>query len=89
MAMGAVRGDVLRLMMLEHLRPAVIGLTMGLAGALALSRFVRGLLFGVSATDSVTLTIVALVMLMVAALACLIPALKATRVDPLVALRGD
>ena len=89
MAMGAVRSDVLRLMMRENLRPAVIGLTMGLAGALALSRFVRGLLFGVSATDPVTLAIVALVMLMVAALACLVPALRATRVDPLVALRGD
>ena len=54
MAMGAARRDVLRLMLVQHLRPALIGLALGLAGALALSRFLQSLLFGVGATDPAT-----------------------------------
>jgi putative ABC transport system permease protein len=89
MAMGAARRDVLRLMLLQHLRPAVIGLAIGLAGAVALSRFLQSLLFGVDATDPATFSLVSLVLLLVAAGACLIPARRATRVDPVVALRMD
>lgn len=89
MAMGAARRDVLRLILLQHLRPAVIGLAVGLAGAMALSRFLRSLLFGVGATDPATFTLVAVVLLLVAAGACWIPARRATRVDPVVALRAD
>jgi putative ABC transport system permease protein len=89
MAMGAARHDVLRLMLLQHLRPALIGLAIGLAGAVALSRFLQSLLFGVAATDPATFSLVALVLLVVAAGACLVPARRATRVDPVVALRMD
>jgi len=89
MAMGAARRDVLRLMLVQHLRPALIGLVIGLAGALALSRFLHSLLFGVGATDPATFALVAVVLLIVAAGACWIPARRATRVDPVVALRTD
>ncbi len=54
MAMGAARRDVLRLMLVQHLRPALIGLAIGLAGAIALSRSLQSLLFGVGATDPAT-----------------------------------
>jgi putative ABC transport system permease protein len=89
MAMGAARGDVLRLILLQHLRPAVLGLVLGIVGAVALSGFVRSLLFGVSATDPVTFVLVSLSLLVVAAAACFVPARRATRVDPLVALRNE
>jgi predicted permease len=88
-AMGAARRDVLRLILLQHLRPALAGLVIGIAGALALSQFLRSLLFGVSATDPATFALVGLVLLIVAAVACFVPARRATRVDPLVALRTD
>jgi putative ABC transport system permease protein len=89
MAMGAARGDVLRLILLQHLRPAMLGLAIGVVGAIALSGFVRSLLFGVSATDPVTFVLVSLGLLAVAAAACFVPARRATRVDPLVALRNE
>jgi putative ABC transport system permease protein len=89
MAMGAGRGDVLRLILLQHLRPALAGLAIGVAGAIALSRFVRSLLFGVGPTDPATFALVSVTLLLVAAAACWIPARRATRVDPVVALRSD
>jgi putative ABC transport system permease protein len=89
MAMGAARRDVLRLIFVQHLRPALIGLAIGVVGAVLLSRFLRSLLFGVSATDPATFVIVAGVLLSVAAVACWVPARRATRVDPLVALRTE
>ena len=89
MAMGAARWDVLRMILLQHLRPAVVGLVVGIVGAVALSQFVRSLLYGVSATDPVTFAFVSVVLLAVAALACFVPARRATRVDPLVALRNE
>jgi ABC-type antimicrobial peptide transport system permease subunit len=76
-------------MLVQHLKPAVLGLVIGLAGALALSRFLQSLLFGVEATDPATFALVAVVLLLVAAGACWIPARRATRVDPVVALRAD
>jgi putative ABC transport system permease protein len=89
MAMGAARSDVLRMMLLQHLRPALIGLLGGMLGALALSRFLRSLLFGVSATDPFTFAIGAAILLTVAAAACFAPARRATRVDPMMALRNE
>jgi putative ABC transport system permease protein len=89
MAMGAARRDVLLLLIAQHLRPALAGLALGLAGALVLSRFIQTLLFGVGAADPLTFTLVGTVLLLVAAGACWIPARRATRIDPLVALRGE
>ncbi|HUE87286.1 MAG TPA: ABC transporter permease [Vicinamibacterales bacterium] len=89
MAMGAARRDVLRLIFVQHLRPALAGLAAGVVGAVFLTRFLRSLLFGVSATDPTTFAIVAGGLLAVAAAACWIPARRATRVDPLVALRTE
>jgi putative ABC transport system permease protein len=89
MAMGAARRDVLRLIFIQHLRPALVGLVIGVAGAVFLSGFLRSLLYGVSPTDPATLVIVAGVLLAVAAAACWVPARRATRVDPLVALRTE
>jgi putative ABC transport system permease protein len=89
MAMGAARRDVLRMMLTQQLRPALAGLVIGVAGSLLLSRFVQTLLFGVSATDPMTFALVALSLLVVAAIACWVPARRATRVDPLVALRAE
>jgi putative ABC transport system permease protein len=88
-AMGAARGDVLRLILVQHLRPALAGLAIGVVGAVFLSRFLRSLLFGVSVTDPATFVIVAGILLAVAAAACWVPARRATRVDPLVALRTE
>ena len=67
----------------------LIGLAVGLIGVLALSRVMVGLLYGVSPTDPFTFTGVSIVLLIVALLACLIPARRATRVDPIVALRSE
>jgi ABC-type antimicrobial peptide transport system permease subunit len=89
MAMGAAERDVLRLILVQHLRPVVAGLALGLAGAVLLSRFLRSLLFGVAATDPATFTLVVIVLFLVACAACWIPARRATRVDPLVALRTE
>jgi putative ABC transport system permease protein len=89
MAMGAARRDVLRLILLQHLRPALTGLVLGLIGAVILSRSLQSLLFGVSATDPATFVLVAMTLLAVAAVACWIPARRATRVDPLIALKAE
>ena len=89
MAMGAARSDVLRLILYQHLRPALVGLALGLLGAVLLSQSLRSLLYGVSTLDPATFALVALVLMAVAAGACWIPARRATRVDPLVALRTE
>jgi putative ABC transport system permease protein len=89
MALGARRDDVLRLIIAQHLRPALVGLAVGFAGALALGRYVAALLYGVRATDGVTLGVMGVVLIAVAIVACWIPARRAMRVDPLVALRAE
>ena len=89
MALGAKRADVLRLVVRQGMTMALIGLAIGLVGAFSLSRVLRGLLYGVSSTDPFTFVAVSVVLLAVALLACLIPAKRATRVDPIIALRTE
>ncbi len=89
MALGAGRRDVLRLFMGQGMALVLLGLAIGLAGALALTRLMASLLLGVSTTDAVTFGAVALVLTVVGVLACYLPARRATRVDPLVALRYE
>lgn len=88
-ALGANARDVLRLILKDGLQLAVLGLGIGLIGALGLTRVMKGLLFGVSATDPLTYVLIALLLLLVAALACYLPARRATKVDPLIALRYE
>ena len=89
MALGAERAHVLRLVVRQGMTMTLIGLVLGLIGAYLLSRVIAGLLYGVSATDPLTFAGVSIVLLAVALLACLIPARRATRVNPLVALRTE
>jgi putative ABC transport system permease protein len=87
MALGAQRSDVLKMTVMQGLKLVGIGLVIGMAAAFVLTRVMASLLFGISATDPVTFLTIALLLLAVAALASYIPALRATRVDPMVALR--
>jgi len=89
MALGARLRDVLSLVVSQGMRMAVIGIVLGLAGALVLTRVLASLLLGVGATDSVTFVGVPLLLLAVALLACYLPARRAARVNPLVALRHE
>jgi putative ABC transport system permease protein len=89
MALGARQGDVLRLVVGQGLALAVIGGTVGLAGAFALTRLMGRLLYGVAATDPITFGAVALVLFTVAVLASYIPARRAARIDPIIALRSE
>jgi predicted permease len=88
-ALGAQVRDVLRLIVTQGMRMVLIGLALGLAGALALTRLLASLLFGVGATDPVTFVGVAVLLLAVAFAACYVPARRAARVDPLAALRRE
>jgi predicted permease len=87
MALGAQSADVFRLVFSNGLRLILTGLAIGLALSLALTRFLRTILFGVGATDAITFAAVALLLTAVALLACYIPARRAMEVDPMVALR--
>ena len=89
MAIGARPGDVVRMMVSEGGRLAVVGVVLGSVVALAGARLIRGLLFEVSATDPLTFAAVAAALLGVAMLASYLPARRATRVDPMIALRGE
>jgi putative ABC transport system permease protein len=88
-ALGAQRLDILRMAVGEGMLVVAIGLVVGIAGAVAVTRVFRSTLFGVDATDPITLAVVAGILASVALLACYIPARRATRVDPLVALRVE
>jgi putative ABC transport system permease protein len=87
-ALGATRRRLLTLVLSDGLKFALLGVLAGTAGALALARFIRGLLFGVSSHDPLTLASVALALLLVATAACLVPAWRAARADPVTTLKG-
>jgi putative ABC transport system permease protein len=89
MALGAKRGDVLRGVAQHSARLVAIGLGAGILGSLALSRLVSGLLFEVLPRDVPTLILATSTLAVITLLASLVPALRATRVDPIAALRAD
>jgi putative ABC transport system permease protein len=88
-ALGAQRRDVVQLVLNHGMKMILAGVLVGLLGAFALTRLLTKMLFGVSATDPITFGGIALMLVTIALLACTVPAVKATRVDPLVALREE
>jgi predicted permease len=89
MSLGAMPGNILGLILKEGLRPTLIGAAVGLLGAWGLTRFVQKFLYEVKPLDAPTFAIATVVLLLIATLACVIPARRATRVDPMVALRNE
>jgi predicted permease len=88
-ALGAQRADVLRVVLYHGMKMAVGGVALGLVAATGLTRLLEGMLYGVSATDPATFAVIALLLVMVALLACFVPAWRATQVDPMIALRQE
>jgi putative ABC transport system permease protein len=88
-ALGATRGNILKMVLGQGLVTVSIGLVIGLAGSLLLTRTMRSMLFGVSPNDPLTLVGIALLLMLIAMLASYIPARRATRVDPMIALRYE
>jgi predicted permease len=89
MALGAERGRVLRLMLLDGLRPALVGLGLGLAASVAITRLIRSVLYGTSPLDATVFILVILTLLLASTGACLVPAWRAARIEPMKALRSE
>ena len=89
MALGAQREDVLRMILWQGARLALMGISIGIAGSLILTRLMTKLLYGVSPTDPLTFAVLAAVFALIAIAACSLPARRATRVDPAAALRSE
>ncbi|HEX8186644.1 MAG TPA: FtsX-like permease family protein, partial [Blastocatellia bacterium] len=89
LALGAQSWDIMRLILGEGLKLISIGVTVGLGAAVALTRLLSSLLFGVSATDPMTFAFISLSLVAVALLASFVPARRATKVDPMIALRNE
>jgi putative ABC transport system permease protein len=89
LALGARLGDVLRMVVFEGMKPTLLGVAIGTGGALALGRLLSGLIYGVKPTDPLTFVAVAFLLTLIALVASTIPAYRATKVDPLVALRYE
>ena len=89
MALGAQTGDITSLIVNQGVTLAVIGCALGVAAAIALSRFVVSFLYGVSAIDPLTLAVAVVILTLVAFLASWLPARRATRIDPMIALRYE
>jgi len=89
MALGAQRRDVLRMVMKQGARLALIGVAIGVVAALALTRFVSSMLFSVSASDPIVFVSVPVLLMVVTLVACYIPAMRAMKVDPMIALRYE
>jgi ABC-type antimicrobial peptide transport system permease subunit len=89
LALGAQRGDVVQMVLKQGATMALVGVTIGIAAAFGLTRLMTSLLFGVTARDPLTFGLVAVLLMLVALLACYVPARRAMKVEPLVALRYE
>ena len=89
MALGAERVPVLRLMRLDGLRPALVGLVFGMAASVAITRLIRSVLYGTSPVDATVFILVILTLLLPSTAACLVPAWRAARIEPMKALRSE
>ena len=89
LALGAPRHSILRLILGQGMKLTLVGMALGMAGSLALTRFMASLLYGVGATDALSFILVSVMLAGAALLACWLPARRATRVDPMIALRSD
>ncbi|MGH9667802.1 MAG: FtsX-like permease family protein, partial [Bryobacteraceae bacterium] len=88
-ALGAQRGELIRSMLLDGMKPALLGLLFGVAAGIAAARLMRSVLFGTAPTDVSVFAVVVSLVLLVAALACAIPAVRASGLDPIAALRTE